>query len=411
MGTEELALKQVHPLHQLLLSLREAKQMSEAPKKAYKMPFGGSSINGWDVDVPESRIHDVRLSELAEAMAKLVEKRGHKSSESYESVGIEITGGSVTIKMDRADSLDNPWESPWVYLEFTPDGQVLLTISVFTMRELTGDDLEELIIAHARQENVELHQITPYDDLAMRIDHKSGEAYTKRFEIHFLADTGKIGEVGSLLRLARTVCQEAYFYGTDLRSPRVTQKILELGQASRLIGQAETDWLEVKSPPYEMKRIENRWKWELASDVARFANAERGGILIIGILSKKIDGKDTLVKLTPVPRSDSRITSYMETIDRRVHPPISGLKVDEVAADKGVIVYILVPPQVEESKPFMVQGAFFDEKYQESAIFIPRRRGEHSIPATAREIQTLLAAGRAYLRSGGMATKRQKPDN
>jgi hypothetical protein len=81
-------------------------------------------------------------------------------------------------------------------------------------------------------------------------------------------------------------------------------------------------------------------------------------------------------------------------------PAVPALKplVVETRVGHGLVV-ISIPTQEEELKPFLVHGAIVDGR-MESAISIVRRSGEDSIPITAQQIHSTLAAGRALLRRG-----------
>ena len=63
-----------------------------------------------------------------------------------------------------------------------------------------------------------------------------------------------------------------------------------------------------------------------------------------------------------------------------------------------------VPRQEEELKPFLMHGAFVNGKVQGAYISIVRRSGGDSIPITAQQIRSTLAAGRALLRRGELST-------
>lgn len=91
---------------------------------------------------------------------------------------------------------------------------------------------------------------------------------------------------------------------------------------------------------------------------------------------------------------------YRRVLDQRLYPPILGIRIDLVPTDKGkALIAIDVPPQPEESKPFLVHGAITAQGDVEGAfISIVQRRGEGSIPITAPMIHATMAAGRAFLR-------------
>ena len=107
-----------------------------------------------------------------------------------------------------------------------------------------------------------------------------------------------------------------------------------------------------------------------------------------------------ITRVTPVRALSKGVAQHLKAIDQRVFPPVDGLAVEEVPVGDGSLILIYVPPQPEESKPFLVTGAIVDERVEGAFISIVRRRGEDSIPITAESIHATLAAGRALLRRG-----------
>jgi hypothetical protein len=213
-----------------------------------------------------------------------------------------------------------------------------------------------------------------------------------------LAPDGASITMDSVFSLYGQLDRAIYMAHEKPAGPREAYELIRLGGAANMIGMTECSWLEVKRSGYELKE-HKFWQVELAQDVARFANSENGGLLIIGISSQRIDGCDTLNKLTPLVRSETRVESYSKIIDSRVYPPISNLEVQAIPMGERELLCIVIPKQSEKLKPFLVQGAIIYGKYDEGAISISRRRGEHSIPITAREIHAMLAAGRSLIYS------------
>ncbi|MFB7511153.1 AlbA family DNA-binding domain-containing protein [Streptomyces broussonetiae] len=168
------------------------------------------------------------------------------------------------------------------------------------------------------------------------------------------------------------------------------------GAPESLIGLEESDWLEVKSQGYNLDILGDRI--ELAQDVSRFANSEGGGILIVGYRTKKTQHGEVISKFTPAKEALVRANRYRSIIDARVFPPIDGLRVRASQQESGWVLSILVPPQAEENKPFLVHGAIVDGKMEGAFISVVRRRGEASIPITGPAIHSMLAAGRGLLR-------------
>jgi hypothetical protein len=172
------------------------------------------------------------------------------------------------------------------------------------------------------------------------------------------------------------------------------------GRADLLVGQPEGAWLDVKKQHYELG--DDRGRISLAEAVARFANAEEGGIVVFGMDTKKRPGGGEVIRsLKPVPVDKATARRYRQTIETRLFPFPAGLNIHVVktGASEGLVV-ISLPPQEEELKPFLVHGAIVNGRVEGAYISIVRRSGEDSIPITAHQIHSTLAAGRALLRRG-----------
>lgn len=206
--------------------------------------------------------------------------------------------------------------------------------------------------------------------------------------------------LGDLFSLRRELSYRAFFSENSLMHPNVIIDILEAGGASQLIGTPESDTLEVKSIDYMSKYQGDRWKVELAQDVSSFANAELGGLLLIGIESREIDGRDTLHKLTPLSPNPKRLGQYRDVINARIHPPIDDLRLDVIPLGHKEILYVLIPPQRDERKPFMVFGGILDGKVEGKMFSIVRRRGDRTVGVDPRELHAMLVAGRTFFRTG-----------
>jgi hypothetical protein len=170
------------------------------------------------------------------------------------------------------------------------------------------------------------------------------------------------------------------------------------GRADILIGQPECQWLDAKSQDYDLD--DDAGKISIAQDVARFANGETGGAVVVGLRTRKVSGGEVISAVSPIRSPRSGVRRHRQAIDNRVFPPPDGLSVQQVAITGGAMIVIYVPPQVEELKPFLVHGAIVNGKAEGAFISILRRRDDESIPITAPSIHATLAAGRALLRRG-----------
>ncbi|MET7540043.1 ATP-binding protein [Streptomyces sp. NPDC005507] len=174
--------------------------------------------------------------------------------------------------------------------------------------------------------------------------------------------------------------------------------LIRSGHAHTLIGQEEGPWLDVKSAHYDLKSPTG--KIAIAQAVARFANGEHGGIIVVGMRGKRIPGGEVISSICPVPVNGRTLRNYQQAIEQHLYPPPDYLDIEVAPVDGGSLVLLHIPPQPEEYKPFLVHGATVDGNVEGAFISIVRRRGESSIPITAPAIHASLAAGRALLRRG-----------
>ena len=198
------------------------------------------------------------------------------------------------------------------------------------------------------------------------------------------------------------LCQ--LFLGQEY-SVSLVRNVLRAGRPELLIGQYETAWLECKSSGYDLASDHD--KIELGQDVARFANSENGGVLVLGLKTRKDRVGDRIASVHPLSPTPA-VSRYHKVLDSRIFPSVEGLEL-EVTADspegRPSIVSVFVPPQPDHLKPFLVTGAIVRGKVEGAFISIVRRREEHSIPIRPEAIHAALSAGRALLRRGQVHTE------
>ncbi len=171
------------------------------------------------------------------------------------------------------------------------------------------------------------------------------------------------------------------------------------GRADVLIGQPEGHWLEVKSQHYDLQTPSGQIS--LAQAVSRFCNSEDGGMIVVGMSTKKSPEGEYIRKLNPMPVRPGVVRTYHRVLENRLFPLFRDLRIEAISSGPdSEIVLVDIPPQPEELKPFLVSGTIIDGKVDGAFISIVRRRGEGSVPTTAQEIHSTLVAGRALLRRG-----------
>jgi hypothetical protein len=167
---------------------------------------------------------------------------------------------------------------------------------------------------------------------------------------------------------------------------------LHAGEPRLLLGLAECEWLDVKEGVY---RLDDPAKAEeLVKDVAGFANAKTGGLLLVGFRTTSEHGQEFLKELRPVPRGLVDLDRHRKLIRERVIPPPRSVAVDwhDTGSDKGVLA-IYVPAQPPACLPFVVPGPTRTAVVSDISVAIPIREADATPWLPQAEIQRLLAAG------------------
>lgn len=131
--------------------------------------------------------------------------------------------------------------------------------------------------------------------------------------------------------------------------------ILEGAAYDRMIGTSESSWIDFKGKPYLLNT--DRGTWELCKDVAAFANAG-GGCIVVGVATEKPDtsSAERAAELRPVPAEMVDRERYRDVISAGVYPVPQGLDVDTfVATNGGRFLVIWIPAQSDATRPFLVR--------------------------------------------------------
>ena len=157
----------------------------------------------------------------------------------------------------------------------------------------------------------------------------------------------------------------------DIRS------LVETGEFQQLIGEFEGQHLDAKAQPY-LFGSGNDAKREFAKDVAAFANAS-GGCIIVGaetILSS-LQAGEQIAALKPFPETLFNADQYGKIIDEWLYPAPSGLIIKwypHKGTDPNGIGVIFIPTQAPETKPFLVTRSIGDKKTTEILLGYAERR-------------------------------------
>jgi hypothetical protein len=123
----------------------------------------------------------------------------------------------------------------------------------------------------------------------------------------------------------------------------------------RILGTSESAWIDFKGQPYPLNT--DRGTWELCKDIAAFANAG-GGCILIGFATERPDASvaERAAELRPVPVAMANRDRYRDVIAAGVFPVPGGLDVCAYpAADGACYLAIWVRAQNDETRPFLVR--------------------------------------------------------
>jgi hypothetical protein len=229
--------------------------------------------------------------------------------------------------------------------------------------------------------------------------HAIEEAYRLSTEVGWEIDIElrrRGSTVADLTRVSSAcVAAVSAIHGTTFDRATIAA-LVRAGMPEVLVGFQENEWFEVKSAPWDLDAVAG--KIELAQDVARFANAS-GGVILVGAESRKVDGVDTVRRARGIDPVRVELARISNVLDQRIYPAIEGLAAWTAPLPGGRTMLVLeVPPQSDWMKPFLVQGSVVGDRVEGAFFSIVRRRGEGSIALTAREVHTWLAAGRRLTR-------------
>ncbi|MDF9716483.1 ATP-binding protein [Nocardioides sp. ChNu-99] len=182
------------------------------------------------------------------------------------------------------------------------------------------------------------------------------------------------------------------------------------GFVTALLGTEEGPWLEVKREHYDLRNIPGKIK--IARAAAQFANSD-GGLVVIGLATRKTGGIDTINAVTPNPPDPGIRRKYIQALQNHLYPPPEGMTVEVVQAEgpagAGDLVLIDIPPQPRELQPFLVHGVVIDGQTHASHILVVERRGDEGRATSVPALHAALAAGRALLRHGLVPEARRDP--
>lgn len=201
--------------------------------------------------------------------------------------------------------------------------------------------------------------------------------------------------IGAISAMAQSVRRAAARVAlADHDSVAIFQEIIATA-GDALLGQPESGVFDVKGKPYNLTPPEARL--ELALDVASFANTTTGGVLVIGASTEKDDARRDVVQSVHGYSGAVGIdpAQYRDVLSGWVYPAIEGIEFESIILDHGRTLFaILVPPQAEAIRPFIVKRSMLKKAKGLSGDFsIPVRRGDAKSYLRAEEIHALIRTG------------------
>lgn len=306
------------------------------------------------------------------------------------------------VEPGRNPESDGHWvlsdqDEPWNEIEPTTDGsyafrlgeggELALTISIHRWLEPDGEELKRIdaILEPVRHRLGVYAHVTPDDPVF------GSETGAVDFVVPVSGRSG-----ADLRRLALEAEALIAAVLDDEFAPGSAADIVRAGLSEALVGQREQVWLEAKQAPYQLEH--NAEKFELAKDVAAFANAAEGGLVLVGATTRRRPMGDVIEAINEVPLDLVDVVRYRDILRDRIFPSIDGLNVGVIEHSPGRgLAYIHVPPQSPTKAPFLVRGAEIDGKMTTAYVSLPTRDGEGTRYADIGELHSLLNAGHAML--------------
>ncbi len=167
-------------------------------------------------------------------------------------------------------------------------------------------------------------------------------------------------------------------------------------ESKRLIGAQETEQIDFKQAPYQLN--EDRYKWELAKDIAAFAN-KRGGLIIVGIECEQRTNEiiESAVAIRPLRKALVDLQQHRGVIDRWIYPRPEGVDLRWYPPDGEdvAVLAIEIPAQDGARMPFIVRDMRDPGAEFRGAVGVPRRDGERVVWETAQDLHRHITGGRA----------------
>jgi Putative DNA-binding domain len=179
--------------------------------------------------------------------------------------------------------------------------------------------------------------------------------------------------------------------------------VIRARQPELLVGMFESGWFDAKSAPYRLSVRADRY--ELGKDIAAFANAG-GGLILVGAKTKSRPTGDEVSAINGCVLADVAAGNLRAAVRKQIYPLVKGIRIERIpirSKDQGVVL-IEVPAQPESQKPFLVVGTSSGGRVSELGFTLSVREGDGVEAPRIEVIHQLIRAGRAVISGGAGST-------
>jgi len=172
--------------------------------------------------------------------------------------------------------------------------------------------------------------------------------------------------------------------------------IVSTARFDMLVGEMESQFLDAKGQPYRFDEGTDG-KRAFAKDVASFANAQ-GGYILIGFATKisDVNAGEQIAEVRPIRSQYFNTEQHRKILQEWLYPQPLGIEINWIPfgnePEKGVLA-LYIPPQNDRSKPFLITKTVTDKKSTDVIIAYVERRLDFTEPHSIVEIHQALRNG------------------
>jgi hypothetical protein len=125
----------------------------------------------------------------------------------------------------------------------------------------------------------------------------------------------------------------------------------------------------------------SNWRYELAKDVAAFANSPDGGLIVLGMVTKDVGDGDVISGRKEFDLKRAQTPAYRKYVAQLVYPQVEGFEVTRIdgTRDGYGLAVLTIPPQAQSRRPFLVRGVLRAGKVMGSHLLWPVRQADETV--------------------------------